>query len=416
MRRLLPLLLALLAAAPAAGQTPTMQLRPAPADSFVGIFSVQTHLLSTGGVYGTGWETIIRPRLLELGVRHIRERMNGASATVVGRWRDLAANGITLTAGCWPQGTNYSDARHCVTTANQIGPAAIDAFDGWNEVDGGKVGAAWPAAWVAWQTTLYRTLKGDSQWHNRPVLGSSLAHANSADQLGNQAGILDKGNPHSYPGGGGLPGNYTANWKPEWNQVDGGKPDFVTETGYHSCPSCTNGIGVSERAQGKYIGRLYAEYFVAGAERVNWYELIDEGVSSTDREKNWGLLRNTGAPKPAYTTVKNLLALLRDPGPAFAPAVFSYRLTASSSVIHRLILAKRDGRVYVLLWQEVYSWNTQSKSDIAVAPRSATVTLPARRTFRLYRPGQGTGAVSSQRGLSFTVPVPDEVVVLEVSP
>jgi hypothetical protein len=81
-----------------ADPAPTTGVLALAADSFVGSFSVQTHLGYSGGVYDTKWASVIRPRLLELGIRHVRERM-GTNATVVARFQDLAANGVKLTAG-----------------------------------------------------------------------------------------------------------------------------------------------------------------------------------------------------------------------------------------------------------------------------------------------------------------------------
>src|SRR5207244_615050 len=106
----------------------------AQADSFVNSISVQTHLKYSTTVYGTGWATIIRPRLLELGVRHIRDG-SAVSSTVIGRYHDLAANGIHLTAGCMPLNGVWTDVSHCLTQFNAIGPGTIEALEGANEVN-----------------------------------------------------------------------------------------------------------------------------------------------------------------------------------------------------------------------------------------------------------------------------------------
>lgn len=395
------------------GSTTTTGVLALAADSFVGSMSVQTHLGYLGGVYDQQWPTV-KARLLELGIRHIRERMVN-NATVVNRTRDLAANGIRLTAGCWPENGVYTDAGHCLTMATAYGPGVIDAFDGWNEVDGGKVGTNWAPAWVAWQATLYQTIKNDPVWGSRPVLGNSLAHAASADQVANHAAILDYGNLHPYPGGNGMPSNVSASWVPQWDKIDGGKPDYATETGYHSCPTCTNGVGVSEQAQGKYAGRLWFEYWNRHIQRTNWYELIDEGVSTTDREKNWGLLRNDGSPKPAFTVTRNLVALLADPGPAFAPGRLDYALGNASAATHQTLLQKRDGRFYLVLWQEVSVWNVTSKADVANADRPVTLSLVSPAGVRVYRPSTDSWS-NLGAGTAFAVAVPDEVVLVEVTP
>jgi hypothetical protein len=384
------------------------------ADAFINTMSVQTHLGYTGGVYDTKWSTIIRPRLLELGIRHIRERMFTTSM-VIQRTQDLAANGITLTAGCWPKNGVMTDASHCIAMANAYGTQTIDAFDGWNEVD--NTGTGWATNWVKWQATMYDAYKADATWRTRPVLANSLAAASSADAVGYQPSDLQWGNMHSYPAGG-LPSNVSNSWIPQWRKIVGTKPLAVTETGYHNCPTCF-GNGVSERASGKYYSRLWFEYFNRGIVRTNAYELIDQGVSTSDREMNWGLLRNDGTPKPQFTATKNLIALLRDDrGGSCSPGSLDYTLSGDlTTQVHHTLLQKCDGRFYLALWQEVSVWNTSSKSDVSNADRALTLTLarPA-SAINVYRPVSGTGKVASGAGASISLRVPDEVMLVEIVP
>jgi hypothetical protein len=384
------------------------------ADDFINTMSVQTHLGYTGGVYDTKWSSVIRPRLLELGIRHIRERMF-TTAVVIQRTRDLAANGITLTAGCWPKNGVMTDASHCIAMANAYGTQTIDAFDGWNEVD--NTGTGWATNWAKWQATMYDTYKADPTWRTRPVLANSLAAASSADAVGYQAGTLQWGNMHSYPAGG-LPSNVSNSWIPQWRKIAGTKPLAVTETGYHNCPTCF-GNGVSERASGKYYSRLWFEYFNRGVVRTNAYELIDQGISTSDREKNWGLLRNDGSPKPQFTATKNLITLLRDNGgSSCSPGSLEYTLSGDlTAQVHHTLLQKCDGRFYLAMWQEVSVWNTSSKSDVSNADRAVTLMLsrPA-SAINVYRPVSGTGKVASNAGTSISLRVPDEVLLVEIVP
>jgi hypothetical protein len=39
-----------------------------------------------------------------------------------------------------------------------------------------------------------------------------------------------------------------------------------------------------------------------------WYSYIDQGTSTSDRENFFGILRADWSKKPAYTTLKTLLA------------------------------------------------------------------------------------------------------------
>lgn len=382
------------------------------ADDFVGSISVQTHLDYPSY---SNWSGIVKPRLLELGVRHIRQKMVTAEAS---KFQDLASHGIKLTAGCWPSGSNYSDASHCISDANAIGQNVIDAFDGWNEVDGGKVGTSWPGPWVQWETALWNAYNASATWKDRPLYANSLAHANSTTQLGNRGPIMDFGNMHSYPGGAGLPSSVSAVWIPNWLVVSGGKPLVVTETGYHSCPTCTNGVGVSVAAMGKLEPRILFEYFNRKVQRTNLYQLMDYGNSPTDREEHWGLLLPDGSPKPAFTAIKNIIGLLSDPGPSFAAGKLAYTLTGALASTHHTLLQKRDGRSYLVLWQEVKSYDTGTEKDLSPAADAVTLTLgtPA-SAIKVFLPRTGLAAIQpASSGATITLSVPDEILVVEVTP
>jgi hypothetical protein len=266
----------------------------------------------------------------------------------------------------------------------------IDAFDGWNEVDG-RLPGAFATPFTTWQQTQYAAYNANMTWANTPVFANSLAHASSADQLANLSAYMDYGNMHSYPGGAGLPSNVSSSWIPQWNKIDGSKPEVATETGYHTCPTCTNGVGVSTQAQAKYLARLVLEYFNRGIFRTNLYELMDEGTSTTDREDNWGLIKYNGTVKPSFTTLKNLITLLDDPGVAFTPGRLDYTLTGALTSTHSVLLQKRDGTFYLVLWQEVSSYNTSTKTNTSPAADAVTVTFASSVAgINVYRPYTGT--------------------------
>src|SRR5262245_21297537 len=156
------------------GEADSSGRQAAAADSFVNAISVQTHLGNLGGIYDAGWTSIIRPRLLELGARHVRERMS-TKPMVIDRFKDLANNGIRLTGGCWPNNGVLTSASHGVTAANAHGIGTVEAFDGWNEVD--NTGGDWATKWIQWQTTMYALYHSDPVWQKLPVPGNPLARA-----------------------------------------------------------------------------------------------------------------------------------------------------------------------------------------------------------------------------------------------
>ncbi len=108
------------------------------------------------------------------------------------------------------------------------------------------------------------------------------------------------------------------------------RPVIATETGYHNSPNHTDGLrmpGISEASTCKYFVRLLPEYYLRGVVRTYLYELLDLRRKPLDAESNVGILRADGTPKPAYTSVKNLNALLSDPGPPFKPGALRWTVS-----------------------------------------------------------------------------------------
>jgi hypothetical protein len=332
------------------------------ADSVVELVSVQTHI-GSGGVYSNS--TAVYNRLTELGVRHIRQRITNPTMSTADstRLEALAAAGITVTAGCWPQSGNYTSAAHCITQANRLGTNVIDAFDGWNEVDAKLTSSTWPAAFTTWQQTQYAAYNANPTWQDTPVFANSLAHAVERRPVVEPVGLHGLREHALVSHERRYPEQRVEQLDPQWNKIDGSKPEVATETGYHTCETCTASPGVSMQAQAKYLARLPLEYFNRGVFRASLYELLDEGTSTTSREDHWGLINYSGSVKPSFTTLKNLLALLDDPGVAFTPTRLNYSLAGALTSTHSVLLQKRGGTFYLVLWQEVSSYNVEQQDQ-----------------------------------------------------
>jgi len=94
----------------------------------------------------------------------------------------------------------------------------------------------------------------------------------------------------------------------EYSERGKTQPIWLTEAGY---TTTINKYGVSEHDQAKYLPRMYLEALAAGAEKIFWYDLIDDGVKDyadkgATHENHFGLLRAIGnamggyTPKPAF--------------------------------------------------------------------------------------------------------------------
>ncbi|HMI58622.1 MAG TPA: hypothetical protein VK511_11265, partial [Gemmatimonadaceae bacterium] len=154
-----------------------------------------------------------------------------------------------------------------------------------------------------------------------------------------------------------------------------------------------------------------------GIVHTSVYEIIDEHVSQADAESNYGLMHNDGTPKPAYTAMKNMLTLLADPGAAATPKPLGYTLVGATPTIRQALFQKRDGRYYLVLWNDVLVYNTSGKTDItnSVVPIAVQLTVQP-RTITRYQPLLGATGTTVTPSKSVAVSVLDNPVILEITP
>jgi hypothetical protein len=167
--------------------------------------------------------------------------------------------------------------------------------------------------------------------------------------------------------------------------------------------------------------------FNKGIARSYSYEFADQKPDdpATTMEMHFGLLRHDGSPKPAFVALKNLIALLRDPGPDFSAGSLAYRIegwsyngeSAPDKLAHTL-LQKRDGRFYLAVWQEVNDYDLAAKKDIEVPEKSATLVFERpMRGITIYQPNRSTEPMAkSENADRISLPVSDEVRIVEVTP
>jgi hypothetical protein len=307
------------------------------------------------------------------------------------------------------------------TTLQQVA-ASVEAVEGPNEPDGAGIAYksnGFPQGVRNYQDDLFARLKRSSTLGRLPVVAASMSNPESSPKLG-LLQSADYANTHCYADGG--PPGFRWDWYMERCRRNCDRPVIATETGYHNAPNHTDGLwipGISEAAAGKYISRLLPEYFVRGIVRTYLYELLDLRDNPRDAESNLGILRAGGAPKPAFTAVKNLIALLSDPGPAFAPATLRWTLSSFQGFpLRHLLLQKRDGRFELLLWTNSPVYDTKAKRDLDVPPQPVLVRFDRPiRAARSYLPLRGAAPVQEFSATDrLTVVVPDHVLVLEITP
>ena len=150
----------------------------------------------------------------------------------------------------------------------------------------------------------------------------------------------------------------------------------MTETGYHNGVNGTVGHQpVSEAAAAIYMPRLFLDDFRRGITRSFSYELLDqrEDPAKTDIEAAFGLLRNDFSKKPAAVAIERLTGLLADRGPRFVPGALEYSLEGAPPSAEQLLLQKRDGNFYLVLWNRVSVWEQETRSDLS--PPAVPITV-----------------------------------------
>jgi hypothetical protein len=391
------------------------------ADGLVNSIGVNTHLSYFQSPYGTGFNSIVKPRLVALGVRHLRDdgivhTDNGWMNLVYGRMKELNQSGMRFALVMQPPSNgNYSTIDDWTRLMSYAAPV-VENFSGLNEHDlSGR--ANWPAEVRLFQQALWNKVKGDSRTKNMPLFGPSLGRPGNAPLVGDISGLLDYSaiNPYS---GGAVP-NATLDYHRGKLQPMSRSRGFVaTETGYHTATSWTGAHPpVSEAAQARYSPRLVFEFYQAGIARTYFYELIDQGTALDHREQKFGLLRYDGSEKPAYRALLNLISALKDPGPSFTTTPLPFTITGDTQGLQKMLLQKRDGRYYLVLWTTASSFNLTSLSDITPVGRRVTVQFDTpMRKVQYYRPNERPGpynAVTNVRSASLTVD--DRILMMEIT-
>jgi len=385
------------------------------ADDFVDSIGVNTHLFYDNSVYYQKYNSIIKPKLLDLGVRHIRDGGTLNRNGYLYRLKELASLGIRSTLIFDPRDSTPQQA---YSLLKELGVGVVEAVEGPNEYDNSG-DSNWVNTVRTYQHSLNQALLSDSATALLPELGPTFTSVAAYKATGDLGAEVDYDSMHNYysgrnPGTGGwVTTNPDIMVKPSlaltsrhttgvlfqgltimsefflggdngygsitWNvqlaqKYMGDKPVISTETGYHNTVNTTD-IGVPEDVAGKYIPRLCLEQFNYGIPGTFLYELINVYDDPNDPQKNFGLLRNDGSEKPAFIALKNLISLLKDPGSEFTLGALNYRLSGNMTNVHHTLLQKHDGTFYLILWQEVSGFDVNSTSNINVANHQVKLTL-----------------------------------------
>lgn len=404
--------------------------RPLDARAFVDTIGVNTHLFYVDSSYGDF--AMVRKRLLELGIRHIRDGLDpGRTPQFFARVNRLRADAIksTLIACRVRQGaawtTYVKDAKNKVRLS-------LDALEGVNEPDLVAAGTAWARSARRCQRDIYRQARRSTFGAplRVPVLGPSI-QARDMRQLGDISDRADGGTIHPYPGGlrPSRPGEYgfaSQMASVRKHHFRGARVSvYATETGYHDAMN-TQSVHppASQRAIAIYMPRLFLEHAKAGVRRTFVYELVDErpDPALADVELNFGLFESDWSYKPSATALRNTVALLDSPRRSPRRSL-RYVLSNTADpdgagprgAVRDMLLQQADGSYWLALWQDSTVWDVNARADIANASTRVRVTLPRRMRLKSYRPTQSSAPSDRRVARSFAADVGDDVLLIKMS-
>ena len=356
------------------------------------------------GAAHRGFGVCAHPNHLQTAYRFTDEWLAGLSEIGVGYFRGLYDHRLnvtpTTTALSREHGLRWgmlvdqgADAAGRMrdsdeTIRERIAHIAANAADvclfveGVNEPNSSRVGTVrrdWPVVATQRQKLIWDAVRSHPSLDQVPVLGPSLnaSFATEDDYVQlREKGILDAmdiAGVHSYPGG--FYPDHALDERLQWVQRQWpGVPLWLTEIGY------TNALDdlTAQRPVPEDVSALYAPAAVLEAVdrglRVAWYEALDDpdpGLKD-QVENNFGLFAvgPSGAPpwrtKPAGTALRQFLAELRDPGPAYEPEPVGVRVTCEAKDLRWTALAKRDGSVRLFLRRSTECWDPDKQVPIGV--------------------------------------------------
>ena len=382
------------------------------ADDFVDTVGVNIHLHYEGTAYRDNFP-LIKKRLIELGVRHVRDGLVDTTwRPYYDRHNELGAAGIKGTFITSPQ-----QATDVWTSYPARVAQSFEAFEGPNEYDQSR-DPNWARTLTQAMIRL-RTIRNDPRVGHFPIYGPSLTTEGAYVALGDVSAYFDFANLHNYfagrhpaTRGWGANGYGSLAWHLRLSsRYAAGRPIVSTETGYQDGPSIID--SVPQDVVGRYMPMLLLEQFRVGITRTFIYELADFA-----RSGSYGLLNSDGSPKPSFNAVRNLLGLFADPGPPFTPRDVRYTVATSDVDLRHQAFQKRDGTYLIALWLSRPVYDPATRARTTVAAQDVVVTLPAPlRHVRTHR-WQADGAVAvtaiTPPAAASQVSLADSLVVMEV--
>ena len=158
-----------------------------------------------------------------------------------------------------------------------------------------------------------------------------------------------------------------------------------------------------------YIPRLLLTAFGAHVSRTFIYELVDvrPDPGLGDPVQHWGLLRNDFSPKPAFTALKTLIAIVRgSPGPGLDGRLEWSRSRRMATIRSSGSSSRKDGSRVIALWRPVSVWDRDARQPIDPGEVGVEVAFAGRqaRDVSVWRPSVSAVPIM-RRGRARRIPL-----------
>jgi hypothetical protein len=347
--------------------------KPIGADSIVDSIGINVHLHYTDTPYNNF--ALVQSLLTGLGVRHIRDGLIDTTwDEYYKRHNILGREGIHCIFVTSPGQNDTLLAAYPSKMA-----ASFEGYEAPNEYNQSN-DPHWDDTLKIFLPRLYAIARQNAASGARSiVVGPSLTQPDAYPKLSGTQRFFDFANMHNYfagrnPGtaGWGGGGYGSIDWnerlaREAWDE----KPIMTTETGFTT--DLQNKQGVPESVEARYMPRLILEQLLHHVRRTYIYELIDVGPKVSRNDAAYGLVRNDGSKKPAYTALQSLIAIAKSPGEASLDDL-PYALSGNTVDLHHLLTRRSDGSYLLFLWVEKPSFDPDSRKAIPVPTQNLTFT------------------------------------------
>lgn len=274
-----------------------------------------------------------------------------------------------------------------------------------------------------------------------PICGPSLKDAEASLQSDystfgalNPGQYLDYGDYHRYPYGSSVTGDPT--WQTYQPEANGKTPEYLqdlrtgwvtacygkdqnycTEGGFSNNINRTTGsVPFPDDVQAYYTERLLwsqltpTRFGGKNIKRMFIYELLNDYPESlTDVQAWWGIVKTPSlnpaqwVKLPAFTRLKNMMALVADAGGGYHPVTNPYvppkiRLAVScqdnDSRFRYCVIAKRNGEVRLMYWLDKSWWDQSNGGSYIADPGEKDVTVETSTGTTVLSGTSATGGAS----------------------